>query len=106
MGQKKLMKFLQAAAIGSVVASLFVAVVTIVGEEFPPLKNWLKNTFTHHWLGKSALSIAIFIFVTLWQERVCSGDKVVQAVWWALVAAVVSAVALTGFFILHSLQLV
>jgi len=106
MNNKTLMRFLQAAAIGSIVASILIAILTIVGEEWAPLKDWLKNTFTHHWLGKGALAIVAFSLVTLWQGYVCSGEKTVQAIWYAVIAALLSAVAMTGFFILHTFQLV
>jgi len=44
--------------------------------------------------------------VTLWQGYVCSGEKATQAMWYAVIAALISAVAMTGFFILHTFQLV
>jgi hypothetical protein len=100
------MKFLQAAAVGSIVASLLIVTLTIVGEEWAPLKDWLKNAFTHHWLGKGALSIAVFSIVTLWQGYVCTGEKATQAVWYAVIVALLSAATMTGFFILHTLQIV
>lgn len=106
MRNKTLMKFLQAAAVGSMVASVLIAALTIVGEEWAPLKDWLKNTFTHHWLGKSVLSIVAFSLVTLWQGHVCSGEKATQAMWYAVVAALLSAAAMIGFFILHAFQLI
>jgi hypothetical protein len=106
MNERNLMKFLQAAAVGSVAASVLVAMLTIVGEEWAPLKDWLKSTFTHHWLGKGALSIVTFSVVTLWQWDACSGLKAVTVMWYAIIVALLSAVIMMGYFILHSFQLV
>ena len=100
------MRFLQAAAVGSIFSSLLFSLLTIVGEEWAPLKDWLKNTFTHHWLGKGALAIAAFSIITLWQEYVCSGERAAQMIWYAVASALLSTVALIGFFVLHTLHLV
>jgi len=43
------------------VTVVFIAAITIVGELYPPLKDWLKATFFHHWLGKGALAAMLFI---------------------------------------------
>jgi len=50
----------KAAAEATAVVAVLVATLTIVGEIWHPLKDTLKLVFTHHWLGKGALSIALF----------------------------------------------
>ncbi|MEK7129303.1 MAG: hypothetical protein AAB858_03040 [Patescibacteria group bacterium] len=57
-------KLLKSISLGSIVAIIAVTVITIVGELYAPFKDWLKGVFTHHWLGKSALAVIIFIFVS------------------------------------------
>ena len=54
-------KAVQSFALGAVLAAVFVAAVTIAAELMPPLKTWLADTFTHHWIGKSVLAAAIYI---------------------------------------------
>lgn len=45
--------------------AVFIAVVTIFGEFYPPLKNWLKAVFSHHWIGKGVLSAALFVVLSV-----------------------------------------
>ncbi len=100
-------RLLNATALATILAVLLVALLTIIGEEYAPLKNWLKNTFSHHWLGKSELSIALFGVTTLLVYFI-GKDTVssVKMVWAALVATVLSAGAMCIFFALHLLHLV
>ena len=100
-------RFARAAALGSIAASVVVAVLTIGGEEWAPLKNALKSAFTHHWLGKSVISAAVFgvIFIlTAWKPS--DVQKTTRALWYAIGAAILSAAAMTFYFVLHTLGLV
>lgn len=96
-----------ATALSSIAVSVFVALITISGEEYVPLKAWLKDTFTHHWIGKSVLSVVLFIC----SSAVCyflplKNIGLSTSIIWASVMAILSAVAMTGYFILHTLHFV
>src|SRR3989344_662605 len=104
---EKHLRFARAAALGSVAASIVLAVVTIGGEEWAPLKDTLKSAFTHHWLGKSVVSAAVFgvvFLLTAWQPS--DVERTVRALWYAIGAAALSAAAMTFYFVLHTLGLV
>ncbi|OGG76759.1 hypothetical protein A3B35_03030 [Candidatus Kaiserbacteria bacterium RIFCSPLOWO2_01_FULL_54_24] len=104
---EKYLRFARAAALGSIAASVVVAVVTIGGEEWAPLKDTLKNALTHHWLGKSVVSAAVFgvvFLLTAWQPS--DVQRTVRALWYAIGAAALSAAAMTFYFVLHTLGLV
>ncbi|OGZ04207.1 MAG: hypothetical protein A2648_01335 [Candidatus Lloydbacteria bacterium RIFCSPHIGHO2_01_FULL_41_20] len=58
-------KTISSISIGAIVAVFVVSVLVIGGEFYAPLKDWLKATFTHHWLGKSAISVMSFILFSL-----------------------------------------
>ncbi len=58
-------KTLKSAIWGATASILTTTVITIWGELNAPLKNWLASTFTHHWLGKSIISVAVFFGVWL-----------------------------------------
>ena len=49
--------------LSAIAAIVTIVAITITGELYAPLKDWLKTTFTHHWLGKSIISIAVFAVV-------------------------------------------
>ncbi len=44
-----------------ITAAIVIAGLTIAAELLPPLKNWLKETFFHHWVGKGILAFVTFI---------------------------------------------
>lgn len=62
---QKNIKILNSFIIGAITAVIFVAAVTIFSELAPDIKSFLKNTFTHHWVGKSVLSLMIFLVASL-----------------------------------------
>jgi len=100
-------RFARAAALGSIAASVVVAVLTIGGEEWAPLKNALKSAFTHHWLGKSVISAAVFgVIFLLMAWKPSDVERTVRALWYAIGAAILSAAAMTFYFVLHTLGLV
>ena len=103
----KYLRLARAAALGSIAASIVVAVLTIGGEEWAPLKNALKSAFTHHWLGKSVISVAVFgvvFLLTAWKPS--DIQKTARALWYAVGVSALSAAAMTLFFVLHTLRLV
>ncbi len=102
----KYLRFARAAALGSIVASVIVVILTIGGEEWKPLKDALKTAFTHHWLGKSVISIAVFGAVFLFTAwKATDVQKTVRALWYAVGTAALSAAVMTLYFILHALGL-
>ena len=82
------------------------AALIIGAEEIPALKDWLKETFYHHWLGKGALALGAFTVVSI-TLRLRSGVSRLSTVVAVETYAVVLAVcAIAGFFLLHTLKIV
>lgn len=50
---------------GGIFAVALVTVLTVVGDLYSPLKDWLKATFYHHWIGKGVLSATSVILGAL-----------------------------------------
>lgn len=59
------LKLTESIILGSIAAVVFVVVITIAAELAAPLKEWLKNTFYHHWVGKSLMSLIVFASASL-----------------------------------------
>jgi len=107
LNNKKYVRFTRAAAFGSIAASLVVLILTIGGEEWSPLKDALKNTFTHHWLGKSALALLAFLaFFAIFARLSSDQRRATWALWGAFATAIFSSAAMVLFFILHALGFV
>lgn len=62
-------------SLGAIVAIVTVTVITIVGELYAPFKDWLKSVFTHHWLGKSALAVMVFVLVSFISYPLVSDEE-------------------------------
>lgn len=58
-------KIVQASTAGAIVAVVFITVITVLADLQAPLKDWLKATFTHHWVGKGILAVVVFFVVSL-----------------------------------------
>lgn len=103
---EKKLRLVSSVISSSVLAVVFVTVITISGETYAPLKNWLASTFTHHWLGKSVLTAGVFVIVTIiltiipYRETSTSfslGRRIQRL----NLVTVVATAALVGFFIYH-----
>jgi len=46
---------------GGIISIALVTILTVVGDLYSPLKDWLKVTFSHHWIGKGVLSTVALI---------------------------------------------
>ncbi|HLC45024.1 MAG: hypothetical protein A2722_00975 [Candidatus Doudnabacteria bacterium RIFCSPHIGHO2_01_FULL_50_11] len=58
-------KFAYALALAALATVTVVTALTVAGELSAGFKDALKNTFTHHWLGKSAIALGLFFILTL-----------------------------------------
>lgn len=99
-------RLITATALGAIASALLIVLLTIGGEEWAPLKNWLKATFFHHWLGKSYLSIALFALITAVSYPFTKHARSTRVLWLCFGIAALSACALIVFFVLHVLHLV
>ena len=106
MTPSPLAALVRSVAIAATVTALMLAALIIGAEEIPALKDWLKETFYHHWLGKGALALGAFTVVSI-TLRLRSGVSRLSTVVAVETYAVVLAVcAIAGFFLLHALKIV
>lgn len=93
------------AAISGIVAALFIAGITIVAELTPPLKDWLKVTFSHHWVGKSILAAGLFIilsFILALLPLRADEQKLRRVVTTLAWITITAALVIMGFFVYES----
>ncbi len=91
----------------AIAAVIFVVVITISANIYLPIKDWLKNVFTQHWIGKSILSAAVFIVIGIIsfllpiradEEKI---GRLLKILSWLLV---VGLLAIFAFFIYETLK--
>lgn len=86
---------------------LYIPIITIAGELYEPLKNFLKNTFWHHWLGKSVILVVLYILLVL----IFSGmkengeEKEGKYLVWIMAIAMLGAFSIFGFFVVEYMQI-
>lgn len=56
-------KIIHSTICGAITAVIFIIAITIAADIYLSLKDLLKSVFSHHWIGKSILSVAVFIIV-------------------------------------------
>lgn len=93
-------QYIYAFAISAGLAIITVAVLTIAGELHKPLKNWLAETFMHHWIGKGVISFVGFYILGYILSFIVPGnrDKVVTILFGLFWVSLLSTLAITGFY--------
>ena len=97
--------WIRSVAIATILTSLMLAVLIVAAEEIPDLKNWLKATFYHHWLGKGALALALFTIVSV-VARLKNVPQLSTIILIEAIAVTLSVGSIAGFFLLHALKFV
>ena len=105
MMNSPLATWIRSVAIATIVTSLMLAVLIVSAEEIPALKDWLKATFYHHWLGKGALALGIFAVVSL-ALRLKRAPQLSTIILIETIVVVLSVCVISGFFLLHVLKIV
>lgn len=56
--------------LGTAASAWLLAILVIAAELYEPFKNLLKSTFSHHWIGKSAvITIAFLAFGFILRDK-------------------------------------
>ena len=90
---------------GSIVAVISIVLMTVVAEINPAFKKWLAGNFTHHWIGKSVMSIVVFLVTTI--IFMIFGNlfknKLVLLLWVLIIISSLGVLSLLVFFFLKVL---
>ena len=52
---------LSAIIISAILTIVVIVILTVCGELDAGFKGWLTQTFSHHWIGKSIISVLVFL---------------------------------------------
>lgn len=102
---KPLSSWVRGVAIATAVTAITLALLIICAEEIPALKDWLKITFYHHWLGKSAIALITFTATMLFAQITKSEHKLSTYILVEIVVVIASVGIIAGFFLLHALKM-
>ena len=93
--------FTKSTLISTVIAIVVVVTLTICAELEPSLKNWLASAFTHHWIGKGVLSVAVFAVSLIIFSFIKLKFLSLNVLIWFLVVAANSSVGILTLFFLY-----
>ena len=88
--------------LASLLTIIYITVVTIAGELFLPLKESLKNVFSHHWIGKSITSFIFFFILLLLLSIISPKANVKKTILFLkllIAVSVASSLVIFGFFV-------
>lgn len=90
--------------LSSAVTIISIALLTILAELNPALKNWLTITFSHHWIGKSFVSLLIFVtsFGIFWASKIRI-SSITRAIWILTIAVNLAFVIILAFFFFEAI---
>ena len=101
------MNWILGSIFGTVASIVLVTALTIIAELKAPLKDWLKETFAHHWVGKGVLALIVFVLVLLIVRRSVtevSESAVAKAIRVLVIISALAALVLVGFFIFEAVS--
>lgn len=105
MTEQKTFRFITAFAVSAVIVVFFIVITTIAAELVPSIKKWLAETFNHHWVGKSILSVALFTATSVpvfFLVPFADEKRVSRALMTLILAIVIGTVVLCAFFLYES----
>lgn len=90
-----------ATSYAAIVSVLWVSASTIIGELNAPFKNWLKTSFTHHWIGKGVIAVVLFAALSVLVVFIARKNQklnIQPALTLLVVVTVLGTLAITGFY--------
>lgn len=80
---------------------LLVVFLTIGGELYSPMKDFLKDTLYHHWVGKGVWAVVLFILVTMATYPIFKKGNIVTKTSFVVLnsALVIGSLAMFFFFV-------
>jgi len=103
----KKQKLVYASSIGAIISIIYVVVVTILAENIPELKDWLKDFSGHHWVSKSIFSLLFYVagLVSFYfLPKRLEDETVKKSLMALLITAVLGTGAILLFYIGHYLH--
>ena len=98
------MKNIKAFSISAMASIWLVALLTIVGEVFAPLKDALKAMSGHHWVSKSIIAMVLFVVlgIILGYTTESDNENSGKFIWGVFLSTLGSSVVILVYYIIHT----
>lgn len=89
-----------AAVVGAIVTVVVLTALIIWADLMPVVKDWLKATFSHHWVGKGVIGIVVFSISGLMAGagKPRTDDQLASAINYLFMTSLLGMMLLTIFF--------
>ena len=98
-------KIIRATTYAAALAVTFITGVTITADLYLPLKDWLKLTFSHHWVGKGILAVILFVGISAVlllfpaPKNEMKAKTLAQSIWTLVIVSLIGTIGIIAFFI-------
>jgi hypothetical protein len=99
---EKKLKVINSLIISAITAVIFITLITVIADLYSPTKNWLKNIFTHHWVGKGILASSLFIVLTFLFSLTpfsVNENKLIKNLWLLFAISLLGTLVIFSFYI-------
>lgn len=86
------------ATLATAVVIVFITAITIAAELAPQLKDWLKDSFSHHWIGKGIIAAIMWPIIAVIPVKKEVSQKLFMAI------LILATLIIILFYILHFLK--
>jgi len=90
--------------LATIITLLYIPFVTIAGELNEPFKNFFKNLFWHHWLGKGIMLIVLYTACVLIFSKTKESEKEAHWLLWIAGVSILGALSIFIFFVSEYLK--
>jgi len=99
-------KILNSFISGAISSVVFLVLITVVADLIPTLKDWLKSSFYHHWIGKGVLAILIFFVIqglmAIYSRGKNTKKNIIENLWILNLVSIFGVFAMFMFFIIET----
>ncbi len=98
------MKGLKGVYYATIVTIISVTIMTIAAELSTRFKDFLTNTFWHHWIGKGIIALAVFFLIRLLYKG--EGEDISRLTKTTIATTIISGLVIFLFYVFHFLSLI
>ena len=93
-----------AVILSAILTIIYITVITVAADLYPPLKEALKNASSHHWIGKSITAIVIFVIFKAIFVSLKPKIKTALLLNWLTIVSVLATLVILAFFTWETLR--
>ena len=102
---EKKFKIVNSFIISAIITVVFITAITVLADLKPVLKEWLKDNFYHHWVGKGILAsiiLVVFGFLIYFFSPDAGSGKIKISATILFLTAILASLSILCFYIIET----